>query len=160
MEGTRPIGLYGAGRILGIDPFEVVRLLVVADAFPAGELQLKPDHLALVRSTGGIEEWWTQMPVRTGDPRRAMVLAALARLLEHGAIGEKGTRLDNLWRGLPPEDCVLVQQAIQILVQGGQIATWMTPRGIQVAVLPEAVDNLQRVASGQADPGPLGALWG
>jgi hypothetical protein len=159
-QESGPIGLYEAGRLLGLDPFEIVRLLVLAGAFPAREIALGPEHLAVVRSTGGVEDWWTPPPPRTGDARRSIVLAVLGRLIEHGAVGDTGTRADNLWRGLPPEDQLLVQQAVQLLVQSGRIATWMTPRGVQVAVAHEAVEDLRRVAAGEADPGPLGALWG
>ena len=157
MSDARPLGLYDMARALLVDPFEVVRLLVLADAFPTGELVFTEEHLTQVRETGGIESWWVEdVP---GDAQ-GLVLAMVGHLVSKGCVGDQGTRIDNLWRGLDAEQQGLAQQAINVLAQNGQILSFMTPRGVQVSLATDAVDYLSRVAAGEARHDQLAVLWG
>lgn len=160
IQELRPIGLYDAARTLGIDPFEVVRLLVVADAVPSGQLRLTDDHVDKIRETGGIEFWWTEPLPESDNPRRALVQAMIARLIDQGYVGDRGTRIDNLWRGLPVEEIALLQQAVNVLAHGGHLVTFLTPRGVQAALTADSVEHLRGVAEGQTEDESLAVLWG
>lgn len=150
------MGLYEAARTLGIDPFEAVRLLVLGDAFPEGTLLLTVDHVEKIRETGGIEHWWVD-----GAPSgQELVQAMIGKMIEGGLVGEVGTRIDNLWRGLDEEQQALLQQAVNILAQNAQILSFMTPRGVQVSLAPDAASFLGQVASGEAQHDQLAVLWG
>ncbi len=156
IDELRPLGLYDAARTLGIDPFEVVRLLVLGEAFPDGTLVLTPDHVQKIRETGGIEHWWDQ----DAPEGQALVLAMIGKMVDDGLVGESGTRIDNLWRGLGDEQQALLQQAVNILAQNAQILSFMTPRGVQVSLAPDAVGLLGEVAAEEAQHDQLAVLWG
>jgi len=155
LEELRPIGLRDVARDLGIDPFEVVRLLVVADAFPE-RLEFTADHVEQIRKVGGIEHWWTE---GWPEERRELILDTVRRLIDGGIHGDRGTRVDNLWRGLPTDEQALLQQLVTSLVQSGHLATFMTPRGVQVSLTSTAVDTLKQVVAGETELGSISALW-
>jgi hypothetical protein len=158
-EDLRPLGISDAAKQLGIEPFEVVRLLVVANAVPE-DLRLSDQHIAKLRQTGGIEFWWKNEPAPTGDnARRAQVCAAIGKLLEKKVVGGRSTRVDNLWRGLSPDAKQLVEEAVEVLIESGHLASYNSPRGPQLSVPVEAVPVLQEISSGGVAPTKLADLW-
>ena len=158
LDELRPLGLTDAAKRLGIDPFEVVRLLVVADAMPE-QLHLTDDHVEKVRSVGGIEFWWDEVdPPSDADPRRGLVRMALATLQQRGIVGDTTTRLDNLWRGLPAETVALLQQAIGVLVQEGLLGTYPSPRGWQISIQSTRAEDVDKIVEGQGMPPALDAM--
>lgn len=155
IDEIRPIGLKEVSLTLGLDPLEVVRLLVLAQAFPEGELALTPDHVARLREVGGIEFWWDDSPT---DPRE-LVQAMLGHLLSRGYVGESSTRLGNLWRGLQPAQAQTIQHAVNLLLQAGLLATFPHPSGVRIAGVAGAADQLTQAAAGQTELAALAPLW-
>ncbi|MBN2800871.1 MAG: hypothetical protein JXX28_17170 [Deltaproteobacteria bacterium] len=156
LDELRPMGLYQAALTLEIEPFEVVRLLTLANAVPESNLLICDATLDLIKDVGGIEQWWTDSP----DQPDELVRAAIGILLDRGHIGERSARIDNLWRGLPVESQSVLQQAVHQLVQGGFLATMMHLQGVHVTVAPEAVDRLRAVAAGELSLSSLSPLLG
>lgn len=156
LDELRPMGLYQAALTLEVEPFEVVRLLTLANAIPEDNLLISDATLDLLREVGGLEQWWSE----GSDDGDALVRAALGTLLERGHVGERTTRLDNLWRGLPGETQSALQHAVTQLVQAGLLRTVMHVQGVHVAVAPDAVERLKAVAEGRASLSSLSPVLG
>ena len=67
LENLRPATFVQAAWSLEITPFEVVRLLVVADAVPR-ELQLTDRERGVLIQMGGMEWWWEGELPYADDP--------------------------------------------------------------------------------------------
>lgn len=155
LDGLRPLGLSAAARALGVDPFEVVRLMVAAGA-DMEHLQLSPATLESVRSRSGIESWWVDKALPDdADPRRAAVRGAFAELVARGFVGGTTTRMDNLWRGLGLAQQVAIEQAVYVLVEDGAVVTEASPKGVQIAAVP---GQEARLTDASRHPG-LAAIW-
>lgn len=155
------VGLTDAARRLGVEPFEVVRLLVVSKGMPDGPLMLTENGLERLRDVAGIEWWWEDgTPVPEDDnPRRAVARAAVGQLLRRRIVGDRSTRIDNLWRGRSLEDRELLQRVATILVQRGAFTTVAGPMGLHVSVASAAVSMLERMVNGETMPRALTGLW-
>lgn len=159
LDSLQPKGLTDVAKELGVDPFEVVRLLVASGSVPES-LTFTDDQVAAVRAYGGIQHWWADTsPPADANPKRGRVRGAIKALLDSGAIGDTTTRLDNMWRGLGPEDQLLLEQAVSLLMQDGHVRTFAAVQGAQIAVAPGAVDTLRAFADGGAEPPSLAVLW-
>src|SRR5687767_14283894 len=119
LEELMPVGLADAARKLGTEPFEVVRLLVAANAVPQGPLQLGPDAVDRLREIGRIEAgWWEGVTLpKDANPRRARVRAAIQLLIDKERFGDATTRMDNVWRGLRVDEQQLLQGALMALAE-------------------------------------------
>ena len=153
LEDLRPMGLTEVARQLGIDPFEVVRLMVVA-RMPAEQLRFTSDQVERIRQAGGIEAWWSGAKPATDS--RARVRMVAQQMVERGFVGEKTTRADNLWRGLPLDEAEVVRNAVAAMVKEGWLITVASAKGAQVAILPRALEEMKRLADGKSEPGFLG----
>jgi hypothetical protein len=154
-----PPGLSDASKLLGLEPLEVVRILVAAEAVPE-RLVLSSELIEKVRTFGRVETWWPpgSRPVADTHPRRAWVRTAISGLLERGLVGDKTTRMDNLWRGLAVEDQEIVQQAVEMLVEEGVLTSEGTEAGLVVSITAGSEEAIKAVVSGKADS--LAPLWG
>ena len=161
LADLRPLNLSDAAHALGVDPFEVVRLLVASRTLDGGApLQLTRDRVDDLRSTAGIEHWWQESGAPAGDnPLRAAVQGALQQLVSRDLVGDRSTRLDNLWRGLGYEQQVAVEQAVMVLLEEGKLTTAASARGVQVSIAPGAEAELAQIAKGRADHAGLAAVW-
>jgi hypothetical protein len=161
LDELRPKGLKEAALSLGVEPFEVVRLLIAADAVPPGAMRLDDELLGTLREVGGIEaSWWAgddELP-EDDDPRRARVRAALGALLAREIIGDATTRLDNVWRGLSPDDQLVLQAAFTALAEDGLLALLATPVGLKVAVVAGKQVEAQTIVDGSGSSASLDAL--
>lgn len=159
LDDLRPVGLSDAARELGVDPFEVVRLMV-ATGMDAESLTLRSEDVAAIRKSAGIEWWWsdTMLP-EDENLLRAAVRGALDGLLSRGLIGATTTRLDNLWRGLEVMQQVAIEQAVMVLLEEGKLTTVASPHGVQVSIAPGAEDALREIAAGTAEHAGLSAVW-
>ena len=160
LDELRPMGLSAAARSLGVDLFEVVRLLVASETGP-DSLRLTPEHVEQLRVFGGIERpWWPDVELPEDEhPLRQRVRAAVQQLLDRGYVGAVTTRMDNVWRGLPTDDQVFLQTALTALGEEGVLAITATPAGMQVAVVEERVDVARAIADGRHDTPGLTALY-
>ena len=153
------MGLHDAARALGVDPFEVVRLLGVARVAP-DQFRFTSDQVDKLRQVGGIEAWWTQSAgVADDNAHRGRLRSALQMMLDKQLIGDKATRLDNVWRGLGAADAAVLRDAVACLVKDGILIAGMSPRGRQLAIHPKAPDEVRRIAAGTSEPASIAALW-
>lgn len=135
-EELLPIGLTGAANRLGVEPLEVIRLMVVADCVTPG-FTVSEDHLLKLARTGGIEAgWWDDMELPEDDqPLRQRVRAALQLLLAKASAGAP-IRMDNLWRGLPLEDQELVEDALNVLADEDLVVLENHESGVRILIAP------------------------
>lgn len=159
MGSSETLTVSDAATELGVEPFEVIRLLVASDA-PLNALRVDHETLEKIRQLGAIERWWDgESPPEDDNPKRAWTRAALHRLLTAGFVGEHMTRMDNLWRGLALGDQDLVREATNLLVESGALLSKMTRSGVQVAISPDAQHLVAEIVSGTQIPEALSALW-
>ncbi len=159
-DDLRPITLTQAAKQLGVDPFEVMRLLVAADAVPVGAPVLSAEAVEQLRAVGQLQpSWWpgAQLP-DDPHPRRARVRAALSLLLERGYVGDVVTRLDNVTRGLRAEEQRLILAALRALAEVGLVRIEVRPIGVMVAVEADHADRVRSVAAGNEMPAVLHRL--
>lgn len=154
------MGIHDAAKRIGLDVFEVVRLLVASGQMPE-HLQLSREQVDALREVGGVDlPWWDSVTLpEDGKPSRARVRAALQQLLDRGHVGDALTRMDNVWRGLPDADQVLLQAALTVLGEEGHLAIVATPVGVKVAIPAGAEATIRSIADGSADPDGLAALY-
>lgn len=160
LEEIEPVGLTSAAERIGCDPFEVVRLLVAAAATPEGVMIIDAELVDKLRGIGRIEMgWWegAALPEDT-QPSRARIRAAIQLLLQRGRIGDERTRMDNVWRGLAPEDCRLLESALLIFSREGMVRISPSVIGPLVSIEPQAVDAARKFAAGKLDSPGIRAL--
>ncbi|HHO49992.1 MAG TPA: hypothetical protein ENK18_03765 [Deltaproteobacteria bacterium] len=160
LDELQPLSLTAAARRLGIDPFEVVRLLVVADAVPKGPFALAPELVQRLGELGRIEPpWWegVALPNGEGHPGLKRIRAALGLLLSRGHTAERPTRLDNVWRGLEHTEQELLSRALHTLAEASLLSIEVTPIGQLVCVRDEARERVQAIAEGSDIPDSLTA---
>ena len=160
MHDLRPMGLKDASLALGVDPFELIRMLVGTESVPPG-LVFDQAMIATLREREGIEDsWWsdTTLP-EDGNPARALVRGALGLLLERGHIGGEGTRLDNVGRGLSAGDQTVLMDALTVLSDEGHIVLVGSKTGTRVTIHPDSEDQVRALAAGQGDESALSALY-
>lgn len=157
-----PLGVTDAARRLGLDPFEVVRLLVASgkasdDGAPVYSAELVEE----LRVFGRIDPpWWGGVDLPDdANPLRQRVRAALQLLLEKGVVGDATTRMDNVWRGLPFEDQGLLQQAVMVLAEEGALRVVGSPVGLLVSIDPAAKATVEGLAAGTKESAGLSALY-
>jgi hypothetical protein len=153
------LGLVDVARRLGVDPFEVVRLMVVGGV-ASTTLRFSPDDVARLASLTGIEaDWALVSPPSDTNPMRARVRGVLGRLLQSGRVGSATTRRDNLWRGLPDAEAAVVMHAVAVLVGEGHLWVDAATSVDRVSANPKAVVELQRIVDGKSEPPSLTAVW-
>ena len=147
-------------RELAIHPFDLIRVLVAADALPAS-LSFDPKQVDGIRRAGGIETWWTTETRRPPDdiPERSLLRALCGQLVARGVIGDNATRLDNLLRGVTTQEQLTLRSLVQGLMQAGLLASRNTPSGLKVSVVEGREYALTDIAEGGDVPGEVAALW-
>lgn len=160
LEELRPLGISDVAKRLGIDVFEVVRLLVASGNMPT-HLQVPSEHVERLRSFGGIDApWWIDVELPEDEhPLRQRVRAAIQLLLDRGHVGDRTTRMDNVWRGLPDDDQAFLQTALTVLGEEGLLTVLATPVGVQVAIASDRLDTARGIADGSQDTPGLTALY-
>lgn len=159
LDELRPLGLGAAARSLGVDLFEVVRLLVASDG-DLETLRLTPEQLERLRAFGAIEPpWWPDVELPEDEhPLRQRVRAAVQQLIDRGFVGAP-TRMDNVWRGLPVDDQAFLQTALTVLGEEGVLAITASPAGVQLAVAEDRFELARAIADGRQDTPGLAALY-
>lgn len=153
----RTVGLIEAARRLGVHPFELVRLAVVADSVP-GRFHFDDDLLDTLRQAGGLQAWWEDRALPQGGSDAERVARGVLQLLfEHGAVSPKSTRMDNLWRGLSVPHQVIAQGVVSALVEAEMLTSEPTPAGVQVGVASSHAKTLRKAAEGGALPAQVQA---
>lgn len=160
LDELRPMGLGAAARRLGVDLFEVVRLVVATDT-PSEQLGFSPEQVENLRAFGGIEgPWWPDVELPEDEhPLRQRVRAAVQQLVARGLVGEHTTRMDNVWRGLPVDDQLFLQTALTTLGEEGVLVIAATPSGVRVSVAEARLDTARAIADGRLDTPGLTALY-
>ena len=157
LNALTPIGLNEVSRRLGVDPFETVRLLIATEQDLSGPMLFAPEVVEMLRDQGGVEDsWWPD--AQQAEPQ-ALVEAAVKQLLDRGLVGDKTTRMDNVWRGLPIDDQALLQQALTVLAEEQVVRCVGTPIGLHVAVDASQKAVAEAIASGSSSTEGLDALY-
>ncbi|MCB9684112.1 MAG: hypothetical protein H6738_00820 [Alphaproteobacteria bacterium] len=163
LDELGPVGLADAARELGCEPFDVIQLAVSArGGIGSSPLVFTRAELEKMRGMGGFEStWWTdvQLPA-DASPELARVRAAVQQLQMRGYVGDKQTRVDNVWRGLDLETRDLLRRAIAALVADGLLVATGTSAGIQVSIAAGGVGAVQDLVGGKATPESLKAELG
>ncbi len=156
----RPAPLAEASRQLGIDPFELVRLMVAAGHRPQ-LLELTGIDLVRIAEFAGIERWWDEAadPPKDDKPRRGLVRATVDEILSRRFVDTGRTKKDNLGRGRTEAETQLVEEAIDVLIEQGLLVVEPHVRGTRVSVDETAVERLERFVAGDADIDALQRLW-
>ena len=159
IEELLPSGLTGAARSLGVEPLEVVRLMVMTDTVSDG-FSVNEDHVQKLANFGQIESgWWdgAELP-KDDNPTRQRVRAAIGLLLGRCAGGQT-IRLDNLWRGLPIAEQEIVEEAMNILADEERVQIGNHSSGVRIGVPADQEDGLKAIANGEADSDGLAELY-
>ena len=160
LHELRPMGFAEAARHLGVDIFEMVRILTNTDGMP-DRLVFEADQLIKIKTDAGIESsWWTDESLpKDHNPGRQRVRAALQLLLDRGHIGAPGTRMDNVGRGLSPDDQSLVSEALNALASDGLMSIHTTPVATLVYINETGKARIAEIAAGKGDTAALSALY-
>jgi hypothetical protein len=160
MDDLRVLGLCETAERLGVEPFEVVRLAVLSGDVPAA-LRFSEDDLGRLTDVAGLAWWWDAGATRPEDanPKRALLRAFAAQLLERGCVGARTTRIDNLWRGLRGDELELVRQATSLLLREGLLRAKPSAEGMQVSVVSHGVASLDAFVNGEGGPSSIMGLW-
>ncbi|MCA9494853.1 MAG: hypothetical protein KC621_33220 [Myxococcales bacterium] len=163
LDELGPVALADAARELGCEPFDVIQLAVSArSGLGASPLVFSRAEVDAMRQMGGFEAtWWTdvQLPA-DASPELARVRAAMQQLQMRGYVGDKQTRVDNVWRGLDAEERDLLRRAIAALVADGLLVATGTSAGIRVSIASDGVGAVQDLVGGKATPESLKAELG
>lgn len=155
-----PVSLGAASKQLGIEPFELTRLVVAAGE-PVGRLEFNAARIEAIRRFAGIERWWGEGTTPPADdvPLRGVLRGALQRMLETKRVGDQRTRQDNLWRGLPTKQRRFVEDVIDVLVEHGLVSVRAEATGVMISIRPEAIERVQALAEGRDVPDDVARLW-
>ncbi|MCB9677518.1 MAG: hypothetical protein H6737_20585 [Alphaproteobacteria bacterium] len=159
LDDLLPKGLTDAARRLGVEPLEVVRLMVVTDTVSDG-FAATDDHVAKLAAFGAIETgWWegAELPKDKNESRQR-VRAAIGLVLGRCAGGVR-VRMDNLWRGLPLDAQELVEEAMNVLSDEGLVRIENAASGVLITVPADSEAQLRELASGKADSDGLNELY-
>ena len=146
LDVLRPWSVGRVAAALELHPFEVIRVLVAADALPS-DLRLHPADVARVVDAGGLEVWWGPGDAGSQLPEDLIPVVA-RRLLERGVIDPVWTRSDNVFRGLGPSGQATVRRALNGWIRSGVMGSRMSARGLELTVRAGAVEEFSAVASG------------
>jgi hypothetical protein len=162
LEPLLPVGLVATSKALGINSFDVVRIAVLADKVPADAWLFDEDDLAALREFGGIEDdWWEGAAIPDDEhPRRRLLRAMLARMIERDQVGDNPTRLDNLWRGRSDDEAVFLERACDHLASAGLLAIQPSPAGRVVALVASRLTDAETIARQARTPAALRTLLG
>lgn len=160
LSDLQPLGLTGAAARLGLEPFELVRLLVAVDAMPR-DLRFTPAQVDALHAKAALEGgWWDGVDLpEDKNPLRQRVRAALGLLLARGFVGGEGTRVDNVCRGLPPDDQALVRDALITLADEGHLTLVPGRMGVRITVTPASERRVRDIADGKSDTSALSVLY-
>lgn len=162
LDALLPANLGVTARGLGLHPFEVVRLAVLADKVPEDAWLFDEDDLSALREFGGIEDDWWEGAALPDDShsRRRRLRGMLARMIERDLVGDNPTRLDNLWRGLSDEEAVFVERGAMQLASAGILTIAPSPAGRVVSIVPARLSEAETIARQARTPPTLKALLG
>ena len=158
IESLLPTTLTGAARRLGVEPLEVVRLMVVSDSVSPG-FKVSEEELGRLAALGRMEWGWWDGFALPDDPQplRQRVRGALQLLISRGATGP--IRMDNLWRGLPPDDQRLIEDALNVLADEELLVIQNAVPGVQVHISSGKTDVIQGIADGTVESPGLTDLY-
>lgn len=162
LDSLKALTLGEAARQVGVDPFELVRILVQRGE--GAHLRIPRSSIPEIRDFAGVESWWSGQYEVVDDPFavRGRVLTALQMLLDRGHVGLASlTRLDNLWRGLPLSDQQVIESVVRVLEGDGLLVLVQTERGLQVAAADTvAANTLQEGIASKTFSSAVAICWG
>jgi len=154
-EAFHPKTFSDGARSLEIDPFELIRLLVLSDSMPL-DLVVGEEHLERARHFGGIGSLLgDEVSGLDFSDRSALLKVVLQRMMESGQIGQQTLRLDNIWRGMEAEAIEFLQNAITALVEHGYLDSYSSVRSVQVSISADALDAVRAIVDGEVIPSEL-----
>jgi hypothetical protein len=167
------ISVEEAARRLGIHPFEVVRHLARhRQSFDGFEIEA--DLLPTLTGWAGLEDWWDEEPppapagpgstvpaVREDPhPRRMIARWIPFKLRQKGKVGASHTRIDNAWRGLPGDLRGFGKQVVEQMKREGLLRSKPTVNGEHIFLVPERLDDVQRLIDWNDPPRAFRLLVG
>lgn len=154
LEDVKPLSLSMAASAIGIDPFDLVRLLAARRR--RGPLELAHSELDAFCEQSGIQTWWPDgLDLEPGGDLLARVLT---EMLDRGHTRQTGTRLDNLWRGLSAGQQAFIHECVEALAAQHWLLLDATANGATVAIRLE--EHVRRGVQSGSFPGEVARIWG
>ncbi|MEN0066590.1 MAG: hypothetical protein AAGA48_30940 [Myxococcota bacterium] len=139
-------------RQLDLGPIEVARLCGLAEVDPPSGWAFDKPTLARITEVGGVDAPWPHDPTPGAMSR---VRAILLELVVRGFSGDRPTRIDNTWRGLPRSEQHMLAVAFATLAELGWVILASRPEGEVVAVAADPPEPLQAFLDGREPPEAL-----
>ncbi len=160
VEQFHKLNVADIARLLGVHPFDVVRILAANDAFEP-TLRFEQNVLDKVRKLGEIETWWSAERTIDDDPipERGVLRAIVAEMLRRGIVGETSTRVDNVFRGMDSDHEQMARRALNLLIREGYASSHSSPTGNRASLRSETLSELKELVEGRSMPAGLAALW-
>lgn len=158
----RKLTLTDLAVALDVHPFDLIRTLVSLDQLPSDH-RFEAADVEHIRKSAGLELWWTPLTRKTmtpDAPAQGLLQDLCHQLVERGVVGEAGTRLDNLLRGLSEDERPLVLQLVRGLVTSELVRSWSTAAGVQVSIIEGQEYVVADLSEGGTPPDAIAALWG
>ncbi len=159
IEQFRAAKLVDAAKRLGVGPFELVRLSVALGE-ASSDLRFTSDSLSKIQDKAGIRDFWADRALPSSrNPVEAAVRGACGLLLDLGFVGNIGTRLDNLSRGLTEHQAEAIDESTALLAEEGAVLLMTSAAGLQVSVAPGFEGKIRAIADGSDTPDTIASLW-
>jgi hypothetical protein len=160
LQPFQKLGPAEIARRLNLHPFDVVRILVFHDV-SRPDYRFDPSEVDWIRSLGGIETWWGGDCTLLDEPIRARgVLRSIVRELKRrGYVGTSAVRVDNVFRGMEPDDELLARKALNLLIHEHVVRSVPTAIGTFVSLQADQEELVEGIVSGSEMPAGLAALW-
>lgn len=118
---------------LALHPFDLVRALVHLNALP-DDLRFDRDAVDGLRQRIGLQTWFPEGRQSPATPK-GLLQDLSHQLVTRGVVGETGTRLDNLSRGLDEAEKEQAMALVRGLHAAGVVQTWTEPSGLMISVV-------------------------
>jgi hypothetical protein len=158
IEAFQPVDLHGAARLLGEHPFEVIRLMAVQRV---PDTPTVPRHvIEQLRSVARIEMWWDGIDLPQDDNRvRAVARGILDAMLQRDCVGDRLTRRENLYRGLPADALEIGLNVVGTLVDRGVLHVERLPEGVFVSLSPSWIEDARALVTRGHASADIASLW-
>ena len=154
LEDVKPLSISMAASAIGVDPFDLVRLLVARRR--SGPMELSHSELDAFCEQSGIETWWPDgLELQPGP---ALLSRVLSEMLERRHTRQAATRLDNLWRGLNASQQEFIHECVETLGAQHWLLLGATATGPTVAIRLE--EHVRRGVQSGSFPGEVARIWG
>ena len=158
-DSLAPVTVKGLAQQWGLQPHEILRLLIV-HRVSIDALLFEPHQAEKLGSLAGLLDLRESPDI---DPasieRREWTVNAIRYMLEHAMVTPKTLRLDNLWRLLPMESARIVQGIVDALAGENLVSVGRDYNGATLSIDPQGIEILRAFVHDGVVPESLAYLW-